>query len=219
MKYYKYYYNDSVNKNCYKKRIKLLSKTVRMLYRLREILFVVNLVFMFLLVTSLILLKQYIDVVESLNNGLRLFLQISVVASIIILPLMICGLIFKVIDKFVPYVSVPQINKKIINECAATLKKYYKIDNNFIVTKCYKCSVKELTNKDLLLFIHNGNLRIVNDFTSTIKDFGCYEISRDELEYCYITENGLLSTHIKCNEIEFLLGKRAGSFIKQNLFN
>lgn len=219
MKYYKYYYNDSVNKNCYKKRIKLLSKTVRMLYRLREILFVVNLVFMLLLVTSLILLKQYIDAVESLNNGLRLFLQISVVASIIILPLMICGLIFKVIDKFVPYVSVPQINKKIVNECAAALKKYYKIDNNFIVTKCYKCSVKELTNKDLLLFIHNGNLRIVNDFTSTIKDFGCYEISRDELEYCYITENGLLSTHIKCNEIEFLLGKRAGSFIKQNLFN
>lgn len=132
---------------------------------------------------------------------------------------MICVLIFKVIDKFVPHVSVPQINKEIVNECAATLKKYYKIDNNFIVTKCYKCSVKELTNKDLLLFIHNGNLRIVNDFTSTIKDFGCYEISRDELEYCYITENGLLSTHIKCNEIEFLLGKRAGSFIKQNLFN
>lgn len=219
MKYYKYYYNDSVNKNCYKKRIKLLSKTARMLYHLREILFVVNLVFMLLLVTSLILLKQYIDVVESLNNGLRLFLQISVVASIIILPLMICVIIFKVIDKFVPHVSVPQINKKIVNECAATLKKYYKIDNNFIVTKCYKCSVKELTNKDLLLFIHNGNLRIVNDFTSTIKDFGCYEISRDELEYCYITENGLLSTHIKCNEIEFLLGKRAGSFIKQNLFN
>lgn len=219
MKYYKYYYNDSVNKNCYKKRIKLLNKTSRMLYRLREILFVVNLVFMLLLVTSLILLKQYIDGVESLNNGLRLFLQISVVASIIILPLMICGLIFKVIDKFVPHVSVPQINKKIVNECVATLKKYYKVDNNFIVTKCYKCSVKELTNKDLLLFIHNGNLRIVNDFTSTIKDFGCYEISRDELEYCYITENGLLSTHIKCNEIEFLLGKRAGSFIKQNLFN
>lgn len=219
MKYYKYYYNDSVNKNCYKKRIKLLSKTSRMLYHLRKILFVVNLVFMFLLVTSLILLKQYIDVVENLNNGLRLFLQISVVSIIIILPLMICVIIFKVIDKFVPYVSVPQINKKIVNECAATLKKYYKIDNNFIVTKCYKCSVKELTNKDLLLFIHNGNLRIVNDFTSTIKDFGCYEISRDELEYCYITENGLLSTHIKCNEIEFLLGKRAGSFIKQNLFN
>lgn len=219
MKYYKYYYNDSVNKNCYKKRIKLLNKTSRMLYRLREILFVVNLVFMLLLVTSLILLKQYIDVVESLSNGLRLFLQISVVASIIILPLMICVIIFKVIDKFVPYVSVPQINKKIVNECVAALKKYYKIDNNFIVTKCYKCSVKELTNKDLLLFIHNGNLRIVNDFTSTIKDFGCYEISRDELEYCYITENGLLSTHIKCNEIEFLLGKRAGSFIKQNLFN
>ena len=219
MKYYKYYYNDSVNKNCYKKRIKLLNKTSRMLYHLREILFVVNLVFMFLLFTSLILLKQYIDVVVSLSNGLRLFLQISVVASIIILPLMICVLIFKAIDKFVPYVSVPQINKKIVNECAATLKKYYKVDNNFIVTKCYKCSVKELTNKDLLLFIHNGNLRIVNDFTSTIKDFGCYEISRDELEYCYITENGLLSTHIKCNEIEFLLGKRAGSFIKQNLFN
>ena len=102
MKYFKYYYNDSVNKNCYKKRIKLLNKTARMLYCLREILFVVNLVFMLLLVTSLILLKKYIDVVESLSNGLRLFLQISVVASIIILPLMICVIIFIsfIIDMF-----------------------------------------------------------------------------------------------------------------------
>lgn len=218
MRYFKYNFNNIVNKKVYRQRVKQLNKNERRQHFSRKSLLILNLLVFISLALSLIFLLIYIDSIKSMNNGLKLFLKLLVGANIVVLPLTICVLLYRVKDKFFPYVSIPQINKKVINECTLPLKKYYGITDNFIITKCYKCSVNELTNKDVLLFPHNGNLRIVNDFTSTIKDFGCYEFSKDELEYYYKNENRLLSTYIKCNEFELLLGKRAKPFIERNVF-
>lgn len=218
MKHFKYNFIKRVNKKVYRQRVKQLSKKERRHHFSRKFLLILNLLVFISIVLSLIFLLIYITAIKSMSNGLQLFLKLLVGASIVVLPLTICVLLYKVTDKFFPYVISPQINKNVINECTLPLKKYYGITDNFIITKCYKCSVNELTNKDVILFAHNGNLRIVNDFTSTIKDFGCYVFSKDELEYCYKNENGLLSTYIKCNEFELLLGKRAKPFIERNIF-
>lgn len=218
MKHFKYNFIGLVNKKVYRQRVKQLSKKERRHHFARKFLLILNLLVFISLALSLIFLLVYITTIKTLGNCLKLFLKLLVGANIVLLPSIICVLLHKVIDKFFPYVIIPQINKKIVDECTVPLKKYYGITDNFIITKCYKCSVNELTNKDLLLFVHNENLRIVNNFTSTIKDFGCYEFSKNEFEYCYKNENGLLSTYITCNEFELLLGKRAKPFIERNVF-
>ena len=76
-----------------------------------------------------------------------------------------------------------------------------------------------MINKDVILFIYNNKLRIINDFTSSKKDFGCYEIPKNEIICVYEEHNKLLSAAIKCNNFIVVLGKRAKPFIKRNLLN
>jgi len=63
------------------------------------------------------------------------------------------------------------------------------------------------------LFFNKGRLRIVNDFTTTIKDFGCYEFSIDEIEVFYEQRDKLLTTIIQSKKLTLVLGKRAKPFI------
>lgn len=94
--------------------------------------------------------------------------------------------------------------------------KYYKIQDEHIITKCYDSSKSFLVDKDLILFFHRDRLRIVNDFTSTIKDFGCYEFSIDEIEVYYEQRDKLLTTIIQSKKLTLVLGKRAKPFIVKN---
>lgn len=217
MKYYKYPHENSINKAVYKNRLCLMSEKNRRNNRTRRVLLDFDVVLFFLLVAGLILLCCILGTFGSISNGLKTFLQYFIGIVGIILSIVFCVFVYILVDKRFPFCPIPPANRAIVAQCVTPLKKYYKISDNYIVTKCYHSSDERLTNKDVLLFINDGKLGIVNDFTCTIKDFGCYEISRDELEYRYIDVNGLTATFIKCGDIEFTLGKRANPFIKKNI--
>lgn len=86
---------------------------------------------------------------------------------------------------------------------------------NYLVTKCYDSSNNLLVNKDLLLFFHYNKLRIVNDFTSTINDFGCYELEIDSFDLYYGKRIDIVTIKIKTDKFYLSLGKRAKSFISK----
>lgn len=219
MKYFKYPFQSKIFKALYRKRINLFDRKNKRNYYLRKLLFRLNLVIFFLIIIGLIILFKYLGNIESINEGLLTFLQIINVFFIVILPLATSIFLTLLIDKLFPLIAAPQINKKIVEECVLPLKNYYKVSDNHIITKCYDSSDAQLINKDLLLYIHKDNLRIVNDFTNTIKDIGCYEIPKDELNHFYGSKDNLTTTVIQCDEFNLMLGKRAKPFIDKNLFN
>ncbi len=219
MKHLRYPFSNNVEQTTRKKRLALLSKQDKKHYRVRQVLIYCNLALLICLFGALIYLCFFIGHCEELSEFLRIALIIINILCIVILPTAICALLFALIDKLLPEIPLPKINKTVVYSCAAPLKKFYKIGNNFIVTKCYRSTVDGLQNKDLMLFVYNEELRIVNDFTSTVKDFGCYAFSKSELTYYYDELNGKRVTVIKCLDTVFILGKRAKQFITKNLFN
>lgn len=217
MRYFKYPHQGRITKNTYKKRIALLDKKNKRNYYLQRILFCAVFALLFALAVGFILLLNYLSDIENISKGLLTFLQILVGGSIVIVPIAICVLLCILITKILPTVNVPQITEKVIEECTKPLKNYYKLNDNYIVTKCYESSDAQMINKDVILFVCDGKLRIVNNVSASVKDFGCYEISKEELDYRYGSKENLTTTVIKCEGLSLTLGKKAKPFISKNL--
>ena len=138
---------------------------------------------------------------------------IMVIFVSLILPALLLYFPYRKLEKNYPPQSLETIPKDIIAMINKKLLKYYNIPENYFVTKCYDSSNQLLVDKDVLLFFHSDKLRIVNDFTSTIKDFGCFEFGLDELELSYGKKEDIVATEIKTEKFNLSLGKRAKPFI------
>lgn len=66
------------------------------------------------------------------------------------------------------------------------------------------------------LMIYQNKIRIVNDFTRSTKDFGCYEFNLEEVKIYNKVESEIVSTIIEHDKVSFELGKRARTFIFKN---
>jgi len=117
------------------------------------------------------------------------------------------------LEKHYPSQSLETIPRDIVAIINIKLLKYYKIPKNYIVTKCYDSSNHLLVEKDVLIFFHKDKVRIVNDFTSTIKDFGCFEFGLDEFKLSYGKKGDIVTTEIKTEKFYISLGKRAKPYI------
>jgi len=143
----------------------------------------------------------------------KIWYTILVIFVSLILPALLLYLPYHKLEKYYPPQSLKTISRGTISEVNTKLLKYYHVPENYLVTKCYDCSNKILIDKDIMLFFHSGKLRIVNDFTSTIKDFGCYEFGLDEFELSYGKEENIVTTEIKTEKFFLSLGRRAKPFI------
>lgn len=219
MKHIKYPFLQKIEKTAYKKRISLLSKQDKKHYKTKTILSYFNVFFMFGLMAALIYLCYYVSGVDTLSKTLNTVIIVFLSLSIFTVPIAVCVLIFSLINKLLPNIAMPELNKSVCRQCSMPLKKYYHVGNDFIVTKCYKSTIDLLTNKDVLIFVYNNELRIVNDFSSTIKDFGCYCFDKNEIACYYEEINGRQAAVVKCKETKLLLGKRAKPFITKNLLS
>jgi len=138
---------------------------------------------------------------------------ILVIFVSLILPALLLYFPYHKLERYYPPQSLETISRETISEVNIKLLKYYNVPEDYLVTKCYDCSNQLLIDKDVLLFFHNGKLRIVNDFTSTIKDFGCYEFGLDELDMSYGKKEDIVTTEIKAEKSYLSLGKRAKPYI------
>ena len=115
---------------------------------------------------------------------------------------------------------IPKMKKEIFSKACKHLREYYKLQEPYMVTKCYNSTDKHFTNRDVCIFIADEELRITVDliqgFLYGYKDNGCYAFNRDEIVLSKKVDNNLLIAELKVGDTVFLLGYRANKFIKDN---
>ena len=215
MKYFKYPYRFNFDYKVYKQRVRLLNGRQKLNFYLRIIFwFFVGLLYFALMIGGGFLSK-YVKMNSNISNGLNIFLQIVIGISVLIIPPPICFLLCILVSYIFPVMSLPDINKTVLYKLNKTLVKYYKINWEYIITKCYNSSENKLINHDLLFYFYKDKLRIVNNIYWNKYDLGCYEIEKKDIKIYYKTKEKLLITILEVNDFYLELGKRALPFVRK----
>ena len=146
-----------------------------------------------LCITGLILL---LNLVNDIKNGFAIILSIIIYILFFVIPIAVIILFVGIIDKF-PY-TLPRLKKEYLLKINKPFFNYYQISNDCVITKCYSCSDERFVNKDVIVYLYNGNIRITNNFYWNKYDIGCYEIE----EY---------------KDFKIILGRRALAYIRQHV--
>ncbi len=100
------------------------------------------------------------------------------------------------------------------------LRRYYGLQEPFIVTKCFACSDENFKNHDVCMFVYGDELRITADihrgFAHGDRDLGCYAFRANEISLAKQEREGHLALELKADKVTFLLGYRAKGFIERN---
>jgi len=212
MRKFKYLHSKRIEKKLLKKRIDLLNPEARKRFKSNQLFSrffaVLYWSMMIVFLGAMIFIERYIEPAI----GKTLFI-ILVIFCTFFLPGVILLFPYIKLAKKYPRQRLEDIPREVITECNTPLFKFYKIPENFIITKCYDSSNQNLISKDLLIYIYKDRLRIVNDFTTTNKDFGCYEFELSETEIKYGKKGDLTTTELSANKLTLSLGKRAKPFI------
>lgn len=202
MKYYKPKFKNE--KKLYKERIKKYTKRQKRNYYLNTLItFFAFSSFIILAVTTYCFLKNSNEELMSiiLWGLLLIFLTFIVICLI------------QLANKFFHIEKIPAISKEMFKKVNQNKLKFYKLNDHFIITKCYDSSNGQLKNHDVIIFFNNQKLRIINDLFSSIYDFGCYEFDLIELSIYNIKDDCKIKTMIQSKNDYFILGYKAKTFI------
>ena len=119
------------------------------------------------------------------------------------------------------YKTENTIKRQMLTNAASYLRKYYDVNEPYLITKCYDASNENFTNHDVCLFIASGELRITGNldygFLHAEKDLGCSVRKKEEISLRQIPKDTTYATELTAGDVRFLLGARAKKFIERNL--
>lgn len=148
------------------------------------------------------------------NQSLAQFIEIVSYILLFPFPIAITVLNYHLLKRFFRPVEPTKLTTELICRIAEPLRIYYKVpEKDYMVTKCTCSTLESMIDKDLLLFIADGKLRITNDLFHSKYDFGCLEFEKEEVTVKYVTDNGKIRTLIQSKDFILYLGKRAKPFI------
>jgi hypothetical protein len=140
-------------------------------------------------------------------------LLIIVISSLIFIP------ISKLLDKL--NYNIPTYNREHIASACSDIRKYYGLDNDYLLTKCFKSTNNNFNNHDICIFRVYNEIRITNDivrgYLKTTSNLGCYSVKFDELEVYKDDYNNKRVTVLKFGNEEFVIGIKAYSYITKLL--
>ncbi len=213
MKRFRYKNYSKIENSEAKERFKQLSKIARRNQRINRFIgwFLFG-SFLFWLVTLLVVAitaKSWIA-----NESLAQFVKIVSYVLLFPFPIVMTVLNYRLLQRFFRPVELTTLTAELIYKIAEPLRIFYKVpEKDYIVTKCTCSSLECMIDKDVLLFISNGKLRITNDFFHSKYDFGCFEFEKEEVTIKYINDDGRIRTLIQSKDFILYLGKRAKPFI------
>ena len=115
------------------------------------------------------------------------------------------------------------VKKEILSSACAHLREYYGLQEPCLVTKCYHSSDENFVNHDVCLFFVGDELRITADlkqgFLHGERDLGCYAFDLKEITLSKTEGERFLIAELKTENVVFLLGYRAKSFIMKKGVN
>ena len=116
--------------------------------------------------------------------------------------------------------NIPLMKKEIFSEACGHLRDYYKLQEPYIITKCFEATNPSFKNHDVCLFVVGDELRMTTDlvqgFLHGERDLGCYAFKRDEIFLSKQQNGKRLILELKAGDEAFLLGYRAKGFIEKN---
>jgi hypothetical protein len=115
------------------------------------------------------------------------------------------------------------LRQNALHRACEPLRKFYGLQEPFVVTKCFSSSDETFNNHDVCLFVCDGELRITADiqrgFADGNKDLGCYAFRADEITLTKREREGSLALELKADQVVFLLGYRAKGYIRKHFLN
>ena len=217
MRYYKYRFESKIARMLLKKRVAEYSEKQKRNHYFRTIFFTIDIGLFFATIFGLSYLTSKVAG-SNLYAVIRVILCMLLCLLTLVLPVVIVVILGVLIDKVFPYEPLPQIQKRMLDECMVPVKEYYHLSDTYLITKCYDSNCRQLINRDLILYKFNNKLRIINDLTRSIKDLGCYEFSFDEFEVSYGRKDHLITTEFSSKKLKLVLGKKAKPFIVKKVF-
>ena len=131
-----------------------------------------------------------------------------------------CVLVFVLVKPLLEKIEsfhIPSMKKEIFSKACAHLRNYYKLQEPYIVTKCFDATDKKFRNHDVCIFIVEDELRITTDlvrgFLHGERDLGCYAYKLNEISLAKQQSGNHLVAELKADNTVFLLGYRAKGFI------
>lgn len=214
IKYFKYPFYDNIVKKEYRVRFKNLDKRARFNVRKNIFLSVLLLILYIIFVSAFIFLIRYlVSIID--NKVLETLMMIGMIILTIVVPIAGIAFIYSLIEKHVTPSTIGELSLKNIQEITKRLRTYYRVDDLCLITKCYKSRNEAFNGKDVIIFLYKNRVRITLDFYHTIKDFGCYEFSRKDIDVSYVKDENKTKTLIKAKNVEFYLGEKAKPFIRK----
>ena len=144
---------------------------------------------------------------------------IVAVFILMILGLLLGGVVAAPILSKAEYPPV-RIGRASMYRGCAHLRRYYGLQEPYVITKCFACSNENFKDHDVCLFVYGGELRITADlirgFANGGNDLGCYAFRADEITLTKVEHGGHLALELKAEKVTFLLGYRAKSFIQKH---
>ena len=114
---------------------------------------------------------------------------------------------------------LPSMKKAALAKACSHLRDYYGLQEPFIITKCFDASDASFRNHDVCIFAVGDEMRITTDlihgFLYGDRDLGCYAFKKHEVMLIKRQEEKRLCVELKADNITFLLGYRAKSFIEK----
>jgi hypothetical protein len=118
---------------------------------------------------------------------------------------------------------IPSIKKDIFSKACQHLRDYYRLQEPYMITKCFDSTDRKFKNHDVCIFIVGDELRLTADlvrgFLHGERDLGCYAFNRHEITLSKLQEGNHLIAELKAENTAFLLGYRAKGFIDKNFIN
>ena len=212
--YYKNSYYNKISRALYKKRVAKLDDDNKKKHKTNVVLTHLAIDFFLVCMIFLILLACY--VVGNKDKELWWNLLLGVVFIVLgIAWVGLSGLLTTYIEKRFPAPVLSGLRPDEIATCTQPLRKFYKVPDDYIVTKCYDSTNPSMKKKDVLLFTYKGKLRITNNFFSSPKDFGCYEFDLSEITVRNQVIDGRTVTLLASKTFQGQFGHRAKTFISK----
>lgn len=205
MKYYKDRRNIQEKIRCLKANELPLKE--RKKFYINQVLMTLSVVLFFIEIIIIIFLF------DAIKENLTTFLKVLVGIVLFLLPIAFLILHGFLIEKYFSYPTLPKLSKKMIVQANQKRMKKYKLTENYMITKCFDSSRKEMINKDILICSQDDVIRIMNDLYHSYHDFGCYQMRLSEMKYQNIKDGDYIKTRIEVGKDYFVFGYRTRTFL------
>ena len=142
MRYYKYRFESKIARMLLKKRVEEYSEKQKRNHYFRTILFAIDIGLLFAAIFGLSFITSKVAG-SNLYMGIRVILCMFLCLLTLVLPVVIVVGLAVLIDKIFPYEPLPQIQKRMLDECMEPVKKYYHLPDTYLITKCYDSNCRQ----------------------------------------------------------------------------